>query len=576
MSMQTSAKKIKREIPPCRAACPACINIQAYVALISQGKFREALEVIRRYIPFPLVCGRVCFAPCEDACTRSKVDENIGIRILKRFVADYELAIAKAEKPTLVPKIHEERVAIIGSGPAGLTAAYELAKMGYPVTVFEKSSELGGMLRECIPKFRLPKDILDIEIDYVKGIGIETQANTEIGKDVTIEELTKQGYKAVFLAIGAQKSMKLNIEGEELTGVIDAIEFLKAVNKNEKVELGDQVAVIGGGNVAIDVARTALRLGPKNVTIFYRRSRKEMPAHPHEVKEAEAEGVRIEFLVTPKRILGENGKVTAIELIRMELGPPDETGRRRPIPIEGSEFTVPVNSMIPAIGEIPDTTFLPKEISIARRNRIVVDPITLETTKPGIFAGGDAVTGPASVIEAIAAGKRAAVYIDQYLRGKPLKAIEEVETVEATWLSEEELKTVEKRPRQPMPTLNPYERVRNFKEVELGLSIKSALAEARRCLLCGPCEECLESEDFCEADDVIIDENKCTGCGTCVIVCPFGALEKDEKGVAKVFESICKSCGLCAASCPEKAITMSLFSDTNIITQALTILERRK
>lgn len=576
MSIQTSAKKNKREIPPCRAACPAGINVQAYVALISQGKFREALEVIRRYIPFPSVCGRVCFAPCEDACTRSKVDEAVGIRILKRFVADYELAIAKKEKPKPVPKIHEEKVAVIGSGPAGLTVAYELAKMGYPVTVFEKSSEPGGMLRECIPKYRLPRGILDIEIDYIKSVGVEIRINTEIGKDVTIEELTKQGYRAVFLAIGAQKSMKLNIEGSELTGVIDAIDFLKAVNKSETVVLGERVAVIGGGNVAVDVARTALRLGPKNVTVFYRRSRKEVPAHPHEVKEAEAEGVKIEFLVTPKRILGENGKVTAIELIRMKLGPPDETGRRRPIPIEGSEFTVSVDSVIPAIGEIPDVAFLPEEISISRRNRIVVDSITLETTKPGIFAGGDAVTGPASVIEAIAAGKRAATYIDQYLRGKHLKAIEEVETVEAIWLSEEELKLVEKKPRQPVPMLNPQERVRNFREVELGLSMKSAVAEARRCLLCGPCEECLESEDFCEADDVLIDENKCTGCGTCVIVCSFGALEKDEKGVAKVFENICKSCGLCAASCPEKAITMSRFSDTNIITQALTILERRK
>ncbi|MGC9346479.1 MAG: 4Fe-4S binding protein, partial [Candidatus Bathyarchaeales archaeon] len=236
----------------------------------------------------------------------------------------------------------------------------------------------------------------------------------------------------------------------------------------------------------------------------------------------------------------------------------------------------PVDSVIPAIGEIPDVAFLPKEISITSRNRIVVDPITLETTKTGIFAGGDAVTGPASVIEAIAAGKRAAVYIDRYLRGKPLKVIEEVETVEATWLSDEELKLVEKKPRQPMPTLNPYERAGNFKEVELGLSMKSALAEARRCLLCGPCEECLESEDFCETDNVLIDENKCSGCGACVIICPFGALEKDEKGVAKVFENICKSCGLCAASCPEKAIAMSRFSDTNIITQALAILERRK
>ena len=576
MSMQTLAKKIKREIPFCSAACPAGINIQAYVALISQGKFEEALEVIRRYIPFPAVCGRVCFAPCEDACTRSKVDEAVGIRALKRFVADYELAIVKKEKPKPMPRIREEKVVIIGSGPAGLTAACELAKMGYLVTVFEKSPEPGGMLRECIPKYRLPKDILAIEIDYIKSIGVEIQTNTQIGKDVTIEELIRQGYKAVFLAIGAQKSMKLNIEGEELTGVIDAIDFLKAVNRGEKVELGERVAVIGGGNVAIDVARTALRSGPKNVTIFYRRSRKEMPAHPHEVKEAEAEGITIEFLVTPKRILGEKGKVAAIELIRMELGPPDETGRRRPIPIEGSEFTVPVDSMIPAIGEIPDITFLPKEISIARGNRIVVDPVTLETTKPGIFAGGDAVTGPASVIEAIAAGKRAAVYIDRYLRGKSLKAIEEVETVEVTWMSEEELKSVERKLRQPIPMLNPQERVKNFREVELGLSMKSALAEARRCLLCGPCEECLESEDLCEADDVLINENKCTGCGTCVIVCPFGALEKDEKGVAKVFENICKSCGLCAASCPERAITMSRFSDTNIITQALTILEKWK
>jgi len=222
-SIQTLTEKTKWEIPPCRTACPAGINIQAYVTLISQRKFREALEVIRRYIPFPSVCGRVYFAPCEDACIRSKVDEAVGIRVLKRFVADYELAIAKTEKPKPVPKIHEEKVAVIGSGPAGLTTAYELAKIGYPVTVFEKSSKPGGMLRECIPKYRLPKDILDIEIDQIKSIGIEIRTNTEIGKDVTIEELAKQGYNAVFLAIGAQKSMKLNIEGSEFTMDVDTV-----------------------------------------------------------------------------------------------------------------------------------------------------------------------------------------------------------------------------------------------------------------------------------------------------------------------------------------------------------------
>jgi len=548
--------------PPCRKACPAEVNIQAYIALVSQGKFKEALGVIRTYIPLPAVCGRVCFSPCEEACTRKEIDESLRIRALKRLVTDYELKMGKNEKPSPIPKRYDEKIAIVGSGPAGLTAAYELVKMGYPVTIFERSSKLGGMLRECIPEYRLPKEVVDIEIQYVIDLGLETRTNTAVGKDITIDNLLNQGYKTVFIATGAPKCLKLNIEGENLDGVLHSLEFLRDVNSGKHIELGDKVAVIGGGDVAVDAARTAKRLGPSQVTIIYRRSEKEMPAHHQGVEEAKLEGVNLRFLASPKRFVGKNGKLVLVECLRMNLGPPDDSGRRRPVPIEGSEFIVPIDTVILAIGETPDTSFLPKEVEVTKRNRIIVDTVTFETRMPGVFAGGDAVTGPASVIEAIAAGKKAAVSIDRYLRGLDLKARREKKVCETTWVANEKL--LEKKPRHPIPRLAPPQCSGNFKEVELGFSVANGIKEAHRCLLCGPCTQCLQIEDMCESDLVLVDRDGCIACTNCEKVCQYRAI-KVEKSVAKVDDALCKGCGICAVECPAMAISMSNFTNQKIL-----------
>jgi putative selenate reductase YgfK subunit len=560
----TISQTFEAKYPPCRKACPAGINVQAYIALIAQGKFKEALEIIRKSIPFPSVCGRVCFAPCEDACTRNDIDDPLSIRSLKRLVADHEFVSEIKEKAKPVPKSRSEKIAIIGSGPAGLTAAYELAKMGYPITIFESAPKLGGALRYCIPEYRLPEEVLDAEIDYIVRTGVETRTDTTIGKDVTIDELKKQGYKAIFIATGAHHCVSLNIEGEELSGVFHALDFLKEVHCGKHVELGDKVAVIGGGNVAIDAARTARRLGPEEVTVIYRRSEKEMPAHHQEIEEAKLEGVKFQFLASPKRILGKDGKVVGIECIENELGPPDESGRRRPVPVEGSEFMVSVDAVLLGIGEMPDVSFLPEEVEVARGNRIVADEVTLETKLPGVFAGGDAVTGPASVIEAIAAGKKAAISIDRYIKGLDLKAGRTKETPEMTWLSEENI--LKKKPRQTMPCLEPAERISCFKEVEIGLTPKAGVLEAHRCLFCGPCSECLEMEELCETDDAIVDEDRCIACANCEKVCEYGAI-RVEKSVAKVDPILCKGCGTCAVECPAEAIAMQNFSDEKISVQ---------
>jgi len=493
----------KMGTPPCRDACPAGVNVQGYIALIRQGKFREALELVRRDIPFPAVCGRVCFNPCENECERSKVDEPLSIRSLKRFVADYELnGREEREKPAPIQKTHREKVAIIGSGPAGLTAAYDLVKMGYSVVVFESLPEPGGMLRYGIPEYRLPKEALDADIRYMKDLGVDIKTNTRIGKDLTVNKLSQE-YKAVFIAVGAQISRKLGIKGEELNGVVHALDFLRDVNLGKKVKPGDRIAVIGGGNVAIDAARTGLRLGSEEVHLLYRRSRKEMPAHLGEVEQAEREGVIFHFLASPTRIIGKDGKVVGIESIQMKLGTPDESGRRRPVPIEGSEFIIELDAIIPAIGQSSDISLLPKEIEVTKQNIIAADRVTMETSLPGIFAGGDVVSGPATVIEAIAAGKRVAVSIDRFLRGEDLMAGREEEVKVVEEVLKEGIETKE---RQVMPLLPLDQRIGNFKEIELGFTEEMAVEEAGRCLSCGGCSECLECEKLCEAKAIIHDQ----------------------------------------------------------------------
>ena len=378
----------------------------------AEDKLWEALELIKEEIPLAAVYSWLYLHPPEKGVKHSKVEKLIT-KVLKNFVADY-----RKEEILPAPKTRKEKIAIIGSGPAGLTAAYSLVNLGYPVTVFESLPEAGGMMRVGIPEFRLPKSLLDVEIHFLNNLGVEIKTDVTVGKDLTIDDLFREGYKATFIAVGAHKSRELRIEGEELEGITNALDILRAINTGKRVKLGERVAVIGGGNVAMDAARTILRLGAKEVSILYRRSREEMPANPLEVKEAEKEGVKIHFLLAPKKISGRDGPVVALECTRMKLGELDESGRRRPISIAGSEFMMQFDAVILAIGELPDVSFLPQEIEVARGNTVKVNPLTLETSMPGVFAGGDVVSGPATVIEAIAAGKRAASSINRYLREK--------------------------------------------------------------------------------------------------------------------------------------------------------------
>jgi NADPH-dependent glutamate synthase beta subunit-like oxidoreductase len=372
----------------------------------------EALRKIAENIPLPLSTTLTCFHPERAGLEKEKVLERIG------QLYDEHL---KSEKAKRAQEVHEERIAIIGSGPAGLTTACELSRKGYGVTIFESLPKAGGMLRKCIPSSRLPKQFVEKEIQSIKDLGVEIKTGITIGQDLNFNGLWREGYKAVLISVGAHKAQKLKIEGADLKGVVHALDFLWSVNSGENVEIGSNVAVVGGGNVAIDAARTALNarkalgIGTKDVTILYRRSREEMPAIPWEVKEAKSEGVKIEFLVSPKRVLGQDGKVCAIECVRMELGEPDESGRKKAISIEGSEFKRETDMVILAIGESPDVEFLPKEVELNDDGTVWTDPITMETSLKGVFAAGDAVTGPATVIEAICTGKRAAASIERYL-----------------------------------------------------------------------------------------------------------------------------------------------------------------
>jgi len=482
----------KRGMPPCRFACPAGVNAMGYVALIAQGKFKEALEVVRRTMPFAGVCGRVCTHPCEVQCERGTVDEPVSIRALKRFIADYELKAGRP-KASPLPRTKEEKVAIIGSGPAGLACANDLLREGYPVTVFEAAPKAGGLLRYAIPDYRLPKDALDSEISYLQELGVDIRTNTPV-KD--LRAMFEQGYGAVFLGTGAPRSQRMGIPGEDTPGVLHALDFLRRVSSGEKVVLGNRVAVIGGGNAAIDAARVALRQGAKDVTIVYRRTRAEMPAEASESEEAENEGVKIAYLAAPVRVRAQGGKLASIECIRMKLESPDASGRGRPVPVEGSEFPMEVDNVIIAVGQAVEREGLPKELNYTSWGTLQVDPVTLETNIDGVFAGGDVVSGPAGVIEAVAAGKEAAISIDRYLRGLNPKEGRPQTRPRVEKVNKE---GVEPGKRPAMPTIEVKARSRNFKEVELGLDEKAARAEAQRCLSCSVCCECLECLKKCEA-----------------------------------------------------------------------------
>ncbi len=493
----------KKEVAPCQIACPAGVHAQGYIALIAKGKYQEALDLERAHNPLPAICGRVCNHPCEINCRRAEVDQPIAICSLKRFAADWEMEHF-VPFPKKVRQTHPEKVAIVGSGPGGLSAAYYLAKMGYGVTIFESLPVPGGMLTGCIPSNRLPRDVINYEIDYIKALGVQLKTGVTVGKDISFAELRRQGFKAFFLAVGAWKGLKLKIEGEDdFEGFLDCITFLKEVNLGKPQKPGERVLVIGGGNAAIDAARTAHRLGCKDVNIVYRRSRKEMPANEWEIDEAEHEGVKIHYLTSPIRIMGKDGMVTGMQCLRNKLGPPDSSGRRRPVPIKGSEFVVRADVIIPAISQEPDLDFLPKKhgFKISKWNSFEINEDTLQTNQKGVFAGGDCVTGPSTVIEAVAAGQRAAVMIDKYLQKQPL-TLNEPSIRKAGPLSPKEVKAIGKDPRAKMPVLSLKERHQNFREVELGFDEKSALKEAERCLTCGICSECLQCETVCPQNAV--------------------------------------------------------------------------
>jgi len=577
-------------VSPCQSACPAGVDVEGYIALIARGAYREAVGLIREKLPLPAVIGRICPHPCEDECRRHLVDQPVSICGLKRFAADHEQLDKERSVTALKPR-SGFMVAIVGSGPAGLSAAYYLSQEGHEVTIYEALPEPGGMLRYGIPDYRLPKEVLDREIATITEIGVTIKPNLALARDFTIESLLGDGFHAIFLATGAHQSQKMNVEGEDLQGVLPGTDFLRSVALGASPEVGKRVVVLGGGNTAIDAARTALRLGAEQVTIVYRRSRSEMPATGWEIEEAEEEGIGLRFLAAPVRIIGGNGRAQGIECIKMVLGAPDASGRPRPEPVPGSEFVLAVDSVVAAIGQRPDLSFLPREGGPrTERGNIVADPDTLLTDISGVFAGGDCMTGAATAVEAIAAGRKAATAIGRYLRGEELVGTAEPASVRKGQLNElvggEEFALVERRPRREAPRLRPSERRSSFREIELGYAEDMAKKEAERCLECGckAVHDCAlrqlateyevspgvvrrdryhypldRSHPFIERDP-----NKCIGCELCARICldvqGIGALSvtyrvgTTEGYGGSLLNTTCVSCGQCVASCPVGAL----------------------
>jgi indolepyruvate ferredoxin oxidoreductase alpha subunit len=526
--MVDTEKCVAGSPPACQATCPLHIDILGYIALIKEGKFDAALALIRKTLPFPGIIGRICTRPCEGKCVRREVEEAIAINALKRAATEY----GKFTEDFTIAAEKKERVAIIGGGPAGIMAAYDLRKAGYKVTIFEAMDKLGGMMAAGIPEFRLPRDILHKDTDIIKKLGVALKLNTRVGKDFKLADLRKD-YDAVFIAVGAHKGRSLGIENEHADGVIDGTEFLYKVNTGEKVKAEDKVVVVGGGNVAIDCARTCIRLGFKDVNIVYRRSRAEMPAIAEEVTEAEHEGVILTLLSGPSKVVLKGGKVSGLECIKMKLGDPDASGRRRPEPIKGSEFVIETGLIISAVGEEPELSFINGDAAgIVDKGYIKADPVTLTTPVKGVFAGGDAVTGAATVIQAIAAGRKAAKSIDKYFKGEPLdKGREGEEVFESklivdTW-------SIYQEPRAAMPALPVARRKGNFNEVETGLTREAAVKEAKRCLSCD-CRICINLLGcpalITEKGKVVVDSSGCPGCGVCAQVCPHEAILPQREG----------------------------------------------
>jgi NADPH-dependent glutamate synthase beta subunit-like oxidoreductase len=527
--------------PPCNDTCPAGEDIVGYLNLIRQGRYQEGWELIMQENPFPGVCGRVCPHPCESQCNRTELGGAIAIHVQERFLADWAYERSLKDIPLVSLDPSAPSVGVIGSGPAGLSCAYQLARKGYPVTVFEALDKLGGMMR-LIPEYRLPREILDYEIGAIESLGVEIKTGVQLGRDLSLDDL--RDYQAIFLAVGQSVSRKLDVAGEEAAGVLHGIEFLRRLDRGEKPPLGPRVAVIGGGNTALDAARSARRLGAE-VSILYRRSRYEMPAIDEEIEEAVEEGVQIEYLVAPVEVLIGEGKVSGLKCTKMRLGEPDESGRRRPMPVAGSEHTIEVDTVIPALGQVADLSFLGKEVK-AEGGRIVIEDSGATTCWP-LFAGGDVATGYGTVTHAVGSGKRAALAIDRLLRGEALEGFPPLDRsvhavprdVAPTVVGFEDLNLAyfEEEPRPKQAQAPAGERVKGFAEVNRGFDEEVAVAEAARCFSCGTCNQCDNCLIFCPDLAVLRDGEKpyvfnydyCKGCGICFVECPRRAISFEEE-----------------------------------------------
>lgn len=523
-------------MPPCQTACPIRTDVRGYILAISKGDYQEAIKIIRSVNPFPSVCGRICTRACELSCRRGQIDEPIAIAALKRFASDQTKALQKMNPPG---HYYDEKIAVVGGGPSGLTAAHDLALKGYKVTVFDADDELGGMLSRGVPEYRLPKRIVQDDISSILSLGIETRTGKALGRDFTIDDLLKD-YQAVFLALGSERSIFPKCKGVELPGIITAVEFLKQISRGQRPHLGNNIVVIGGGHTAVDAARTLIRLGSRNVTILYRRTLKEMPAGKEEVIEAELEGIKIMYLTAPVEFLG-TGKVEKVKCIKMMPAEPKASRKSTLAKVEGSEFEIEADAVILAIGYNPKTDTI-KDVGIisGKSGTIVVKDDTGATNIKGVFAGGDVVSGPMSVVQAISSGKRAADSIHRYLRNLPSLEMEETYVLKP--LDEKIVNLIVKAMRQKMPSLPIEKRISSFEEVTLGFTENQALLESQRCLQCG-------------AGATISDD--CVACFNCVMVCPYGVPVAGEEKV-QIDISQCQACGICASECPATAIDVRL------------------
>jgi NADPH-dependent glutamate synthase beta subunit-like oxidoreductase/ferredoxin len=545
---------------PCQMACPAGIDVPTYVSLIGMGRDAEAIEIIRRDNPLPWVCGLVCTRPCEFMCVRGRIDTPVSIKFMKAFSAERALSWGQYRNPPRAQGNHH-KVCVVGAGPGGLSAAYYLALKGYNVRVLEALPSAGGMIFVGIPRYRLPREVIDREVAMIEALGVEFRFNTRFGKDVTLKQLKAEGFEAFFFAVGAHAAFKLNIPGEEdLDQVHEAIDFLLQVALGERHAPGRRVIVIGGGNVAIDAARTCLRLGCEEVTLAYRRTRHEMPADEEEVEQAEEEGVRFAMLTVPVAVESERGVMTGLRCLKAKLVSQPGSQRKSPKPIEGSDFVMPADALISAIGQRVENQWLGelKALQWSRRDTIRVNTATMATSIEGVFAAGDAVTGPATVIEAIGGGKRAALGIDRYFHGIPQPNMPPVPVRRrrVSW-TEVPANTKMALKRPSMPLLNMDRRRTTFQQVELGYSENMVREEARRCLRCDICRRCGLCVSICRdkmgiealelgylefdhpgATDFRRTQERCIACGACATHCPTGAMHMEDRGNERIL-SLC-------------------------------------